>query len=727
MSMYNKLKNLPERQDNRELQDCIEEAVDKLDANIQNEKPIMLLGKIQSGKTRGFIGILAKAFDVGFDIAIVLTKNSKLLTDQTVRRLNKDLKIFVPSEIEIEDIYVFRERVLRPSEMLNKKIFVSKKQVDNIDLLIKCFKDKNPELRNKKVLIIDDEADYGGVGYNKIPGGNDAEMLKTAKKIDTLRDLIYKCSLLQVTATPYSLYLQPKNIVLRNGLYKPLRPSATVLLPIHDKYIGGKFYFEESYDNNSPASHLHITCTDEEIKTLSSKKQDERIVKNVSNTSKLNSFRVAIINFITGVAIRRCQEINENGFKENYPINLLSRFAFIFHIDTGKSKMSWQQILVDKYLSMIKDKFDTGNEQTIKNFFENSYADFKESNIKGNCTVPQFNEVWVQIQRIFEWEDYNTFLINSDEPVINMTDEEGQLQLRTGLNFFIGGQVLDRGITIDNLIGFYYGRSPITSQMDTVLQHARMYGTRKIEDLCVTRFYTSALIKNKLQEIHDIDSALRDAIEMGNLNPGIPGAYEIFVMEKSLGNIIPTNPNKLILSKIVTVKANKRFVPYGFETRKGNALKSKTDRIHDLLIACPGYTTNVGETFKIDLDTFNTVLDTITQSFLSFEQDYEESWDPEFFKVMTKRFCTMYSTNEIDCYVQENRRISRFRSNGEYSNAPDTSSSDGKVAKSVAQSTPCLVLLKQDGLVIDGWSGSEFYWPVLYAPNLTKPIIISNE
>jgi len=40
---------------------------------------------------------------------------------------------------------------------------------------------------------------------------------------------------------------------------------------------------------------------------------------------------------------------------------------------------------------------------------------------------------------------------------------------------FIGGQILDRGITIGNLIGFYYGRNPNRFQQDTVLQHSRMY------------------------------------------------------------------------------------------------------------------------------------------------------------------------------------------------------------------------------------------------------------
>src|SRR2546430_11826954 len=50
---------------------------------------------------------------------------------------------------------------------------------------------------------------------------------------------------------------------------------------------------------------------------------------------------------------------------------------------------------------------------------------------------------------------------------------------------------LDRGVTLANLIGFYYGRRPQKFQQDTVLQHSRMYGYRR-DDLAVTRFYTSA-------------------------------------------------------------------------------------------------------------------------------------------------------------------------------------------------------------------------------------------
>jgi hypothetical protein len=48
-----------------------------LDIETNLDRPGMLLGKIQSGKTKTFIAILALAFDNGFDGAIILTKGTK--------------------------------------------------------------------------------------------------------------------------------------------------------------------------------------------------------------------------------------------------------------------------------------------------------------------------------------------------------------------------------------------------------------------------------------------------------------------------------------------------------------------------------------------------------------------------------------------------------------------------------------------------------------------------
>ena len=48
---------------------CAEETVDELlKKSTTSDHPGMLLGKVQSGKTRTFISIMALAFDNGFDI-----------------------------------------------------------------------------------------------------------------------------------------------------------------------------------------------------------------------------------------------------------------------------------------------------------------------------------------------------------------------------------------------------------------------------------------------------------------------------------------------------------------------------------------------------------------------------------------------------------------------------------------------------------------------------------
>lgn len=74
-SIYDEMKK--NREDNQSLQKCVEESVDSLMEQDIPEgglaKPICLLGKIQSGKTRAFVGVIARAFDRGMNTVVVLT------------------------------------------------------------------------------------------------------------------------------------------------------------------------------------------------------------------------------------------------------------------------------------------------------------------------------------------------------------------------------------------------------------------------------------------------------------------------------------------------------------------------------------------------------------------------------------------------------------------------------------------------------------------------------
>jgi len=185
---------------------CAEGTVEELlSTATTSNNPGMLLGKVQSGKTRTFITILALAFDNKFDLAIVLTKNSRALMEQTANRLKSEFKIFIDDgELEIYDI-MHAPKAFGKFELASKLIFVAKKENNNLRRLIELF--SQPEIADKKTIIIDDEADNATIGYSKRSDEVKAQPISVL--ISELRASIKTSSFLQVTATPYSLYLQP--------------------------------------------------------------------------------------------------------------------------------------------------------------------------------------------------------------------------------------------------------------------------------------------------------------------------------------------------------------------------------------------------------------------------------------------------------------------------------------------------------------------------------------
>jgi hypothetical protein len=72
------------------------------------------------------------------------------------------------------------------------------------------------------------------------------EANKIASQVSELLTAIRQTSFLQVTATPYSLYLQPTAIEVANVVeFKPTRPAFTILVPLPGDDVGGETYFRE--------------------------------------------------------------------------------------------------------------------------------------------------------------------------------------------------------------------------------------------------------------------------------------------------------------------------------------------------------------------------------------------------------------------------------------------------------------------------------------------------
>jgi hypothetical protein len=155
----------------KETKSCVESTVSRLlETTTTAERPGMLLGKVQSGKTRTFLAIIALAFDNGFDCAVVLTKGTIALTEQTLERLNREFT----SLIETDQVQVFDIMHL-PSNLTNyelsqKLIIVCKKEDDNIRRLDDAVFNQYPQLSASRCLIIDDEADFASVGFRRTKG-----------------------------------------------------------------------------------------------------------------------------------------------------------------------------------------------------------------------------------------------------------------------------------------------------------------------------------------------------------------------------------------------------------------------------------------------------------------------------------------------------------------------------------------------------------------------------
>jgi hypothetical protein len=108
--------------------------------------------------------------------------------------------------------------------------------------------------------LVDDEADLASVRFVKRRGQNDVEQGKIATQMDELRREIGSIAFLQVTATPYSLYLQPEvydAAAPGSFVFKPKKPAFTELLPLHSGYVGGDDYFGP-HEDTDPRSKLYV-------------------------------------------------------------------------------------------------------------------------------------------------------------------------------------------------------------------------------------------------------------------------------------------------------------------------------------------------------------------------------------------------------------------------------------------------------------------------------------
>ena len=710
-----------------ELMECIETTVDKLMEDGPNATvPGLLLGKIQCGKTRAFVGVVGLAFDRGFDDCIVLTKGTNALVTQTVNRLKSDFHDYLGIDnrhkscsVDIYDIMDLKNGL--SSAQINgvKNIIVCKKEHTNVNRLLALFQQISPELKNKKILIIDDEADFVShsfrIQHQQVYQGT------VACLIDKFIRLQSYCRYLQVTATPYSLYLQPDGeVAVENGRVFPFRPRFTSLVPIHDHYIGGHQFFVESHSQDSLYSNVFHRVSDQCLDRMLVANKDMRLFNNVATSAYFQDLRWAMMSYFVGSAIRKIQVFKKEGY------NYLT--SFLMHLSINKEDHEWQSDLLYHLLDEWRKDVSS-----IRTLFQDVFSDILDSIQKGRAEGliqeedPLIEDVWDKVVWLLDNKCYQVQSVNSEVSVPSLLDDNGQLKLTHDLNIFVGGFVLDRGITIDHMLGFMYGRRPLIEQQDTVLQHCRMFGNRSKEDMAVTRLHTTAHLYNIMERMDYMDEQLRQwFIDYSQQNTDEdPSAVFIHLSDDM--NIIPCSKSRLVISNVTTIKPYKRVTTFGFQTDCATKVKKVTGQLDSFITSMPNYVQD--EVFEVDAKDMISVLKKIRSTYIynrPIDDNVDYEWNEEEMIACIK-YATQHTNGKMYCLHRVDRNMSRVRANGNFVDAPEDGKTDTPLARKYAKTMPVLMLLRQNGKEKNGWRGAPFYWPSLMLQGSLAPAIFETK
>jgi hypothetical protein len=233
-----------------------------------------------------------------------------------------------------------------------------------------------------------------------------------------------------------------------------------------------------------------------------------------------------------------------------------------------------------------------------------------------------------------------------------------------------------------------------------------------------------------MQRMHEADAALRDRIEA---NGGDQLVH--FIELDANGQIVPCGNQKILASNITTLRASRRILPVGFQTDYKTRLLPITEGI-DALLKGAGLFPNDGETpppCEVSLEQACEIIDRLGPAFVEFAPGYEDRWDPVEYKAILKHLSDnsphQAEKGKVLILVRTGRNLNRtvkVTSHAEFSDTPDTTRTEGNIARAAAINIPVLIMIRQNGGEDQGWRGCPFWWPVIMTPATTRTTLFAH-
>lgn len=428
--------------DIKELQNDILKCYDK-------KSTAILVGQVQSGKTKFVIDLIHKALydkNFNFDAVVYFSGLNNELNKQALERLKNEKEKAFSNIVGTKD--------LENLTNTKKVVIVSIKQKDNLRLITNFLANNTSTI--EKILIVDDESDYGAINSKS---KEESYSDKCSPVYREIYNVLYKIcgksgGFLKLTATPFVDILTEKDI------YKTDEPYL-FSIPTRNEYTGVKFFnsFEGDFwrpiikDNNYEPYNIEIAK------------------KDVINAFFLWIYKSYLMYQDKAVL---------NFDKSDLLINVFNKVND--HKTICKTLSPYVYMMINNFKQELKRVLNEEINLNLNDEYINNIYNFYYEKIKANqVELVEFNR-------------------NKDT---NKT-------LDKNYNVIVGGNLLSRGKSFENLLCeliVIKEKSQLT--YDTLLQKCRWFGYRKPRAKYMT-LICNERVKNKLKEVELIINMFHD-------------------------------------------------------------------------------------------------------------------------------------------------------------------------------------------------------------------------
>lgn len=435
----------------------------------------LVIGYVQSGKTMSFTTVATLARDNNYRLVIVITGTSKPLTNQSVERLKKDLRLderpdrawwFCTNPRTQDSKQPIQAQLSEwddpntPAELRQTVLIAVMKHHKHLAHLAQLL--KGLSLHSVPTLIIDDEGDQASLN-TQISSGDQST---TYRRILQLREVLDHCSYLQYTATPQAPLLI--NII------DTLSPSFAEILEPGREYVGGEEFFVRQLGilRTIPASDVFShKCIPEE-----------------PPASLIEALRV----FFIGVAVG---SICDNEYGNRTMLIHPSHRTMPHTVFTR-----WVENIRDLFVEVLGITVEDPDRIDLLQEFRRAYDDLCDT----AENLPDFENVVARLPRAMRTSVVQT--VNATQgktPIIMWRNSYSHI--------LVGGQAMDRGFTVEGLTVTYMSRSLGVGNADTIQQRARFFGYKK-SYLQYCRIYLGFEVSEAYQKYVNHEKSIRSEL-----------------------------------------------------------------------------------------------------------------------------------------------------------------------------------------------------------------------